>query len=196
MAQLNTDKVFGEFLDPLLPTDEYLTINFSPTSGSRKEYWRNNGISADFLGDYFSSFFPIDIDTQAKIDKRDEIKSTVSFIANELLENAMKYSVQTMKLPVSIALYLYEQELVFVAANHAHVKTVNGYQEFIQEIVTSDIDELYTKQMEKAATGESGSSMGLITMISDYSAKLGWKFSPLEDYQDIFQAIIMVRLAV
>lgn len=190
------DLVFGKFLEPLPPTDEYLTINFSPTSASRKEYWRNNGISADFLGDYFGSFFPIDKDTQAKIDKRDRIKSTVSFIANELLENAMKYSEQNSKLPVTISLHLYERELVFVAANHSHLVAINRYQEFIQEFVSSDIDELYTRQMEKAATGESGSSLGLLTMVSDYNAQLGWRFKLVSEHPDIFQVTIMVRLEV
>jgi hypothetical protein len=196
MPQSSKDLVFGLFLEPLPPTEEYLTINFSPTSGSRKEYWRNNGISADFLGDYFGSFFPISNDTQAKIVKRDEIKSTVSFIANELLENAMKYSEQNFKLPVTISLHLYEQELVFVAANHSHLTAISKYQEFIQEIMSSDIDELYTRQMEKAATGESGSSLGLLTMISDYNAQLGWKFKLVSDRPDIFQVTIMVRLEV
>ena len=196
MPQSLTDVIYGEFLEPLPSTDEYLIINFSPTSGDRKTHWRNNGISADFLGDYFSSFFPISKDTQAKIDKRDEIKSTVSFIANELLENAMKYSDQTFKLPVSIALHLYEEELVFVAANYTHIEFAEKYQKFIQEIVNSDIDELYTKQMELAATGESGSSMGLLTMINDYSADLGWKFKPLADKPEILQVTIMVRLDV
>ncbi|AFY72518.1 hypothetical protein Syn7502_00354 [Synechococcus sp. PCC 7502] len=196
MSSLSTDVVFGKFLEPLPATDEYLTINFSPTSTSRKERWRNNGISADFLGDYFGSFFPISEDSQAIIDKREEIKSTVSFIANELLENAMKYSDQISRLPVSISLHLYETELVFVAANHAHISTVDGYQKFIHELINSDIDELYTKQMEKAATGESGSSMGLLTMINDYNASLGWKFRSLLDKPNIFQVIIMVSLAV
>ncbi len=196
MPQSSTDRVFGRFLEPLLPTEEYLTINFSPTSGSRKEYWRNNGISADFLGDYFSSFFPISEDTQAKIDKRNEIKSMVSFIANELLENAMKYSEQNFRLPVTISLHLYEQELVFIAANYAHLTTIATYQEFIQEIISSDIDDLYLRQMEKAATGESGSSMGLLTMINDYNADLGWKFVSLSDKPEVSKVIIMVRLKV
>jgi len=196
MPQSLADVVFGKFLEPLPSTDEYLIINFSPTTGSRKEYWRNNGISADFLGDYFGSFFPISQDTQAKIDKRDEIKSTVSFIANELLENAMKYSDQNFKLPVSISLHLFEQELIFVAKNHAHSASVNRYQEFIKEIISTDIDNLYMKQMEKAAMGGSVSGMGLLTMINDYNADLGWKFTPLSGKPEIFEVIIMVRLEV
>lgn len=194
MPQSSSDIVFGEYLEPLAITAEYLTINFSPTSGSRTEHWRNNGISADFLGDYFASFFPINEDTQAKIDKRDEIKSTVSFVANELLENAMKYSVQNIKLPVTISLHLYAEELIFIAANHTQAKVAKEYQKFIKEIINSDIDILYTKQMEKAATGESGSSLGLLTMINDYHAKLGWKFTQLSHLPDIFQVTIMVRL--
>lgn len=196
MTESLDGSVFGKFLDPLPCTEEYLTMNFSPTTGSRKEYWRNNGISADFLGDYFASFFPITEDTQAIIDKREEIKATVSFIANELLENAMKYSDQSMLLPVSISLHLYEHELVFIAANHTHRDTAAIYQNFIKEIISFDIDELYTKQMEKAAMGESGSSLGLLTMVNDYNAELGWQFRQLPEMPDIFKVVIMVRLEV
>lgn len=189
-------KVFGRFIEPLPLTYEYLTINFSPISGSRKEKWRNNGISADFLGDYFASFFPTSGEDSQDNYKREEIKSTVSFIANELLENSMKYSFQTFPLPVSISLHLYDQELIFVSINHAQLAVVEKYQDFIHEIVTSDIDELYTRQMEKAATGQSGSSMGLLTMINDYDAELGWKFESSPDNPNILQVSIMVRLGL
>jgi hypothetical protein len=192
MTQSSTS-VFGRFIEPLPLTYEYLTINFSPITGSRKEKWRNNGISADFLGDYFASFFPSNGEDSQDY-KREEIKSTVSFIANELLENSMKYSSQTFPLPVSISLHLYDQELIFVSINHAQLEVVNKYQEFIHEIVTSDIDELYTRQMEKAATGQSGSSMGLLTMINDYNAELGWKFESNPDKPNIAQVSIMVSL--
>jgi hypothetical protein len=31
---------------------EYLTLAFSPLSAPLRSRWRNNGLSADFLGDY------------------------------------------------------------------------------------------------------------------------------------------------
>ena len=37
---------------------EYLTLAFSPTSAPLRSRWRNNGLSADFLGDYVTTFLP------------------------------------------------------------------------------------------------------------------------------------------
>ncbi len=86
------EQVFGNYVEPRdeEQEQEYLAIGFSPTSLSIQERWRNNGLSADFLGDYLSTFFPGD-DQQAR-HKRREVRAGVSYIANELLENAMKYN--------------------------------------------------------------------------------------------------------
>jgi hypothetical protein len=37
---------------------EYLTLSFSPFSAPIRSRWRNNGVSADFLGDYVITFLP------------------------------------------------------------------------------------------------------------------------------------------
>ena len=37
---------------------EYLTLVFSPVSVPLRSRWRNNGLSADFLGDYVTTFLP------------------------------------------------------------------------------------------------------------------------------------------
>jgi hypothetical protein len=57
-------EVFGHFVDIQNCHQEYLKINFSPTSVPLQQRWRNNGLSADFLADYISTFFPGD-DAQA-----------------------------------------------------------------------------------------------------------------------------------
>jgi len=187
-------EILGKFSEPLPDTQESLTISFAPNSNSRKKRWRNNGLSADFLGDYFAAFFPDASDH--KIDKSEAIKGTVSFIANELLENAMKYSDENAKAAVGISLYLYEKELVFMATNYAKYESADRYKEFIREVVTRDTQELYTEQIEKTALGEGGSGLGLLTMINDYEANLGWKFVTWPDRTRLIEVTIMVQLEV
>ncbi len=203
MTENSMIQTFGEYTDKVSSSPEYLTLNFSPGSAPRQRRWKNYGLSADFLGDYFASFFPgDDVSDDQEISQRDTVKGTVSYIANELLENAVKYSDEAASLPISISLHLYSQEIVFHATNYANRSMVDRYQAFIQELITSDIDELYTQQLEKTAMGTGNSHMGLLTMINDYSARFGWKFQTLEKSQvpeksqDIIQVNVLVHLDV
>ncbi|WP_019501420.1 slr1658 superfamily regulator [Pseudanabaena sp. PCC 6802] len=187
-------QIFGEFIDELPVSEEYLTIHFSPGSTPRKKRWSNYGLSADFLGDYFANFFPGDDLPNGNIDKRANVKGAVSYIANELLENTMKYSDEKANLAVSISLYLYDEKLVFRVINPAEVHVAEGYKTFVQELISSDVDEMYSKQLEQTALGMGGSHMGILTMINDYDAKMGWKFDPLPQQPDVVQVTVMAYL--
>ena len=83
-------QIFGEFIEQQGADGEYLKIGFSPTSLPIQQCWRNNGLSADFLADYLSTFFLGEDATSAE--RQAEVKGAVSYVANELLENAMKFS--------------------------------------------------------------------------------------------------------
>ena len=74
------------------PSQKFLLISFFPSSIPPKQRSRNNGLSADFIADYLTTFFPKDEDITNTNKKQAEIKSAVSYIANELLENAMKFN--------------------------------------------------------------------------------------------------------
>ena len=87
-------QIFGDFIENP-SSQEYLIIGFSPTSLPLQQRWRNSGLSADFLADYVSTFFPGG-DTTA-LNRKAEVKDAVSFVANELLENAMKFSYAVRK---------------------------------------------------------------------------------------------------
>ncbi len=71
---------------------ESLLLRFSPSLLPPQQRWRNNGLSADFLADYVTTFFPKDEADPASAERQSTVKGAVNYIANELLENAMKYS--------------------------------------------------------------------------------------------------------
>jgi hypothetical protein len=194
-------QTFGTFTtDDFSAGEEYLTLSFSPNSAARNRRWGNYGLSADFLGDYFAAFFPGDAVCDSPINRRDTVKAAVSYIANELIENAVKYSEASAKQPISISLYLYEEQIVFQAVNCANKAEVDRYQSFIRELLSSNLDELYVQQLEKTATGNGESNMGILTMINDYGACFSWKFQQLDDTvadaSDIIQVNVLVRLDV
>ncbi|HIK14809.1 MAG TPA: ATP-binding protein [Leptolyngbyaceae cyanobacterium M33_DOE_097] len=189
-------QTFGEFIDQMPHTEEYLTISFSPSSNARNLRWSNYGLSADFLGDYFATFFPGSPEQKPELDKQDVVKSSVSYIANELLENAIQHSDLNSEIPIHISLYLYNTRLVFVVSNAATTLKVEKYKEFIHQLLSSDVNELYTTQLEKTAMGRGGSHMGLLTMMNDYSARFGWKFEPLAAHQEAVNVTVMAQLDV
>lgn len=102
-------QIFGDFLKRKEASCEYLKIAFSPTSIPTQQRWRNNGLSADFLADYLSTFFPGEDPTSTE--RKAEIKGAVSYIANELLENAMKFSYAPSQHAISIDVYLDEDAI-------------------------------------------------------------------------------------
>ncbi|MGG6296633.1 DUF6272 family protein [Leptolyngbya sp. AN02str] len=196
MRSNHTIRVYGETPHIIPESNEYLTLHFSPSSSPRKQRWNNYGLSADFLGDYFAAFFPGDELPDSKINRRDTVKAAVSFIANELLENAVKYNDDSINHPISISLHLYQQRLIFQSINHATTASAERYQQFVQQLVNAEIDELYTQQLEKTAMGTGDSSMGLLTMIYDYSAKFGWQFEPISEAPEVYKVSVLVHLDV
>lgn len=186
-------QVFGDF-DEIPPSQEFLLISFSPSSIPLKQRWRNNGLSADFIADYLTTFFPNNEDA---VTRQAEIKSAVSYVANELLENAMKFNDEKSLQPISIALHLYSDRLIFLVTNSIAAQTATKFQELIIELINSDLEELYIKQLEKNAIEDSNhSGLGLLTMMKDYSAKIGWKFVIEQPELEVISVTTMLQLVV
>ena len=199
---MNTNKIitrniFGDFIQNLPPSQEYLILSFSPSSIPLRQRWRNNCLSADFLADYLSTFFLGNNDRQPDSDKQAEVKSAVSYIANELLENGMKYSTQLSSFPISIQIHLNPDLIIFQLTNSILAERTPKFQERIQTLLDSDPDELYLAQLEKNALEENNESgLGLLTMLTDYGVKLGWKFEMLPQKPKEIAVTTMVQLPI
>jgi hypothetical protein len=157
---------------------EYLTLAFSPTSAPLRSRWRNNGLSADFLGDYVTTFLPTDGGISAVKNKQNEIKHTVTYIANELLENAMKYHQADVEIPIRIHLELASDHITVSVSNGISVSQARRYREFVEHLQDGDAGDLLLRQQEESAKSSesTASCLGLLTIISDYDAKLDWRF--------------------
>jgi len=190
-------EIFGDFIERK-NSQEYLIIGFSPSSIPLKQRWRNNGLSADFLADYLTTFFPGNQDDDSALTRRAEIKSAVSYIANELLENAMKFNDENSQYPIDIKLQLHKDGLIFSVANSISPPSVDKFQRYIQKLLVSDPSEMYIEKLEKNAADESStdSGLGLLTMLNDYSAKMGWKFETVQKDPEVIAVTTMVQLTV
>ena len=191
-------EILGDFIQDLPPSQEYLILSFSPGSIPLRQRWRNNCLSADFLADYLSTFFLSDEHQQIECNKQAEVKSAVSYIANELLENAMKYGIEMSPFPISIQIHLNPDLIIFQLTNSIESSQTLQFQEHIETLLSGDPDELYITQLEKNALDEDGqeSGLGILTMLNDYGAKLGWKFESLPQESTEMAVTTMVQLRI
>ncbi len=197
-SSLEIQKTYGDFIQDLPPSQEYLILSFSPGSIPLRQRWRNNCLSADFLADYLSTFFLAGDEQAGKSEKQVEVQSAVSYIANELLENAMKYGCETSPFPISIQIHLNPDLIVFQLTNSIHLEQTSKFQAHINNLIASDPEELYIAQLEKSAMNDSDteSSLGFLTMLNDYGAKLGWKFEELPQQSQELTVTTMVQLII
>ena len=188
------EQIFGDFQEQEAG-DEYLLVRFSPTSLPLQQRWRNSGLSADFLAEYWAAFFPAhDIPSR---NRQREVKGAINYIANELLENVMKFNYQSIDYAVGLGLYLYQDEFRFYASNAVDPKQVDEFQHRIKLLLTEDIQELYLAQIERNVAEEgNGSQLGLLTMINDYGATIAWKFEAIALEPAFIVVTTMVRLQV
>ena len=194
-------QIFGEFIDQFPPDHDSLELTFTPSSRPIKQRWRNNRLSAHFVADYLSSFLPVD-EQDASSEKRiKQSKGAVSYVANELLENAIKFTDDTFSYKVKFGIHFIEEIdviAVIFATNYAKSETANKLHEFIKELLSSDDpNELYLQQLEKnAETDSETSGLGLLTMINDYSAKIGWRFETRPDSLDTVLVTTVAQIIV
>lgn len=182
MSQTVTPQTFGDFQEEAIVSREYLTIVFSPSSLPLRERWRTNRLSANFLADYFSTFFPGEGQLAGMSDPKSELMGVITFIANELLENAMKFSDVAATEAVMLTLQLYPNRLVFLTKNQVNTDTEAHFRSFIQNLLASDPSELYIQHIEQQAMDEASTSsgLGILTIMNDYAARVGWRFDPVE----------------
>ena len=189
-------QIFGDYIEDLNYSQEYLVLRFSPSSISLQQRWRNNGLSADFLADYLTTFFPIGKDSGISVERQAEIKSAVSYITNELLENSMKFNDENSLLPISIQIHLDNNKIIFVITNSIHLQMVANFQNYIRKLITSDPNKLYLSQVEENMEDETTdtSGLGLLTMINDYMVHLGWKFEHAQEHPQEMTVTTMAQL--
>jgi len=194
-------QIFGDFVESFPSAQDSLELSFTPNSLPIKKRWRSNRLSANFMADYFSNFLPVDEDDPAQKRRIKESKGAVSYVANELLENAIKFNNQKTNFKIKFGIYFIEEAdltAVLFATNSVSAEGLDKFQKFIQELLCSDPEKLYVQQIEKSAEEENSgaSGLGFLTMINDYSAKIGWKFEIVEKDPKMIAVTTMVLVPV
>lgn len=172
MTTASSEEIFGDFIELAEDREgESLSLRFAPGSTPLKQRWRNNGLSADFLAGYVETFFPADDSDHEARRRRLTVKGAVNYIANELLENAMKYSADHGGQTIAMRLHLDRDRILFHQTNAARPAQAAALRNFIARLNAVGPAEMLVEQMER---GE-GSGLGLLTMVNDYDALLAFR---------------------
>ena len=171
-------KMIGNFRQDSDAT-EHLSVVFSKGRLPVKHRWRNNGLTADFVANYASTFLDSrDSDDPRKLKRTREIKDSVSYVANELLENGLKYHDASVDDNVGLRLRceIHDDGLILTVSNCVSNDAAPALETLANELLVRDVSELYFERLERNS-GESA-GLGLITMVHDYDAQLAWRLSP------------------
>lgn len=132
--------------------------------------WQHASATCEFLGDIFATHH-----ARSGTDFN-EARHSIIYLVNELLENAIKFRV-----PGDIELRgsLEDGNFEVTVVNRTSADTARQFQTLLEEITTRDPGDLLIERIEANAADEnsSGSGLGILTLMNDYGARLGWEFS-------------------
>lgn len=150
--------------------------------------WQHCTATSEFLGEFFAFL------NAADERKFNEKRHSIGYLANELLENAIKFrSAGDILVQTSLQDARFEMRVV----NCVDAAVAERFKTLLDEITSRDPSELLIERMEaNAADPEShASGLGLLTLMNDYDVQLGWTFEP-KDSGETFQLETFAALLV
>ncbi len=175
----------GAYL-PLSNLDHEIALTYWPNRYALQ--WSQCGKIPDFVGNYLAS-----IESERGSPTAKNVRVTVSYLLNELVENSVKFYLAGT---IGIRVGLHDGELVLVVMNQIAKNQKPGLVKQFSELIDSNPEELFIARMEATEdpADKSSSNLGLLSMIMDYHAQLGWSFAPVDDSDERIWMHTMVRV--
>jgi len=131
-------------------------------------HWRRCGLTADWLAGFFAYDF--------EIEARAAAVSVLSTVANELLENAVKFCSDKQR-AVRITIQNHGEFLRFQTYNRARAAHVSTLRSAIEALSDDALEQLFAERVQhQAEPGASG--IGLLLLKKDYRARIGARVEP------------------
>jgi len=152
--------------------------------------WSQCSATAEYFAEYFADVHARRCDDESA---RNEFIGTLSYIVNELVENAVKFS---MGETVEVTVCIEGEELVALVTNEILAVTVDGLVERFRGLVVGDPQDMLIARVEANAVNPDSavSGLGFLTMMADYGATLGWHFGAVQGNPDNVLLKTMARL--
>ena len=104
-----------------------------------------------------------------------EARHSIAYLVNELLENSIKFKSEG---DIELNFSFDNNNFEMIISNSITSTVAEKFQGLLAEIVSRDPGELLIERIEKNAIDEnsSASGLGILTLMNDYGARMGWKF--------------------
>jgi hypothetical protein len=131
--------------------------------------WHHCSVTSEFLGEFYG------LRRRATSHDYNEARHSIGYLANELLENALKFGTAG---DILVESSLDGNRFEMKVTNLINAETASRFQATLATILARDPGELLIERIEQNAADPSagGSGLGLLTLMSDYGARLGWTF--------------------
>lgn len=134
--------------------------------------WQHASATCDFLSDMMAMRCE-----RAHLGYNDA-RHSIAYLVNEMLENSIKFKSAG---DVGIFCSLDRNRFEILISNAITVEAAEKFEKLLAELVDRDPGELLIERIEQNAADEnsSASGLGILTLMNDYGAKLGWKFDAM-----------------
>jgi len=121
--------------------------------------WKRIGVLADFIAGFVEQGNP-------SLTYRDRIE-TISFVFNEFLENAAKYSLKRSS--IHIQMEQNEDSLVICIVSLTQKSNALSFQHILETLFgADDLETLYFQKLEEKTEESQDSGIGLLLILKDY----------------------------
>jgi len=136
--------------------------------------WRHCATTSDFIADLFALRF------RSSRNDYIEVRHSIGYLVNELIENAVKF-----RAPGDIVIEASMDSECFrlKVSNDVDGKNASEFRDLLADITVGDPRDLLIQRIEANAASPdvSRSGLGLLTLMSDYGARLAWIFSSADE---------------
>jgi hypothetical protein len=183
-----SDFVYGLYENPIYDekAEADLSMNFVlPLEFMTK--WARCGATSDYLAQYQSINIKQDQQTQI----------LMSSVINELMENAVKFSADKTKM-ITVSIQHYGYDVVIEAINITDKSGVDGIKNFVKKLESgSSYEDLFFTQLESSFKFDAAgltSGIGILSILKDYSAKLGIRIEVISELNHTFRVYVQMLI--
>jgi hypothetical protein len=139
--------------------------------------WHHCDTTSEFLGEFFA------LRRMRSDQDYNEARHSIGYLLNELIENAVKFRVRG---DILVESSLEDSRFEVKVSNLIDRPTATRFKNLLIHLTSRDPGDLLIERLEaNALDSGSGSGLGLLTLMSDYGARLGWVFDGVGDTEPV-----------
>ncbi|MBN1410797.1 MAG: hypothetical protein JW969_08120 [Spirochaetales bacterium] len=174
----------GNFDNNLVSSGRYL-LKINVKIKDIFDYWNKCGMIANFGSSYLAMNCP----------NNRNIANSISYVLNELLENAVKYSCSPDNI-IEIYLAKTNNHIIMDVVNFINKKMYEPLNNALVNLQDSEkANTMYFKRLTTAAARNMDSGMGLLSIINFFQGEISARFRELPE-NDLYETEIQVKMNI